>query len=280
MFESKTKKMAALILSSAFILTSCGTKKTTEDKNSSGYDRETIYQVSLLQDLTFGDYNGSVSVEELKKRGDTGIGTFDRLNGELVMVDGTVYRAAGDGSVEAVEDTETIPFSNVTFMDIDEKLDLTGVKDFEAVEEALDKKVTELGVNAFYMVRIDGTFSEMHVRSELAQEKPYKPLAEVLETDQTFFDYENIKGTVVALYTPPYMSDLNATGWHLHFISDDKTKGGHVLGLSIDNAVASIDTTHGFNMILPDSEEFVKSDFTIDQSEDIKKVEKNKTDGE
>lgn len=72
------------------------------------------------------------------------------------------------------------------------------------------------------MVRIDGVFPEMHVRSELAQEKPYQPLAKVLETDQTFYNFEDVKGTVVGLYCPAYMNMLNAVGWHFHFISDDR----------------------------------------------------------
>ena len=74
-------------------------------------NRETIYQVSLLQGLTLGDYNGSVSVADLKANGDTGIGTFDGLNGELIMSDGVVYRGLSDGSVEVVADDETIPFA-------------------------------------------------------------------------------------------------------------------------------------------------------------------------
>ncbi len=94
-------------------LTGCG-KDASETNN-----RESINQVSLLQGLTFGDYNGSLSAKEVKALGDTGIGTFDGLNGELVMLDGVIYRAAGDGSVEAVPDTETIPFCDVTFFDND-----------------------------------------------------------------------------------------------------------------------------------------------------------------
>ena len=77
-------------------------------------NKDVLYQVSLLQGLTNGDYYGSVPVTELKQHGDTGIGTFNKLNGELIMLDGGVYRAAGDGSVEAVSDEETIPFSIVT----------------------------------------------------------------------------------------------------------------------------------------------------------------------
>ena len=237
-------------------------------------DRESIFQVSLLQGLTFGDYHGSISASELKKRGDTGIGTFDGLNGELIMVDGSIYRAAGDGTVEEVEDTETIPFSNVTFIDKDETQDISDVADFESLTSILNDKVKELGSNKFYMIRIDGDFNMVNARSEYAQKEPYEPLADVLEHDQTFFDYENVKGTVVGLYCPPYMSELNATGWHLHFVSDDRTKGGHVLGLDIANATITWDYTDGFQMKLPDNDSFANFDLTIDQSEDIEKVEK------
>ena len=87
------------------------------------------------------------------------------------------------------------------------------------------------------------------------------------------FNYDNIAGTVVGLYCPDYMSGLNAAGWHLHFISSDKTKGGHVLDVDINSAKLSIDPTQGYNMQLPETEMFPTLDLTKDQSEDIKKVE-------
>lgn len=235
--------------------------------------RDVIFQVSLLQGLTLGDYYGSVSVSELKQRGDIGIGTFDALNGELIMVDGKVYRAAGDGSVEEVPDDETVPFANVTFLDADETLSLSGISDYNALCAELDELVAKRGENRFYVIRIDGTFGEMNVRSEYAQEEPYEPLVDVLKHDQTFFDYTDIEGTVVGLYCPPYMSDLNAVGWHLHFISKDKTRGGHVLGLSFEEATIIWDNTDGFEMRLPQNEMFNGFDLTVDQSEDIEDIE-------
>ncbi len=120
---------------------------------------------------------------------------------------------------------------------------------------------------------MDGTFSKMNVRSELPQKEPYKPLVEVLKTDQTFFNYENIEGTVVALYMPPYMGNLNTTGWHLHFISKDKTKGGHVLDLSISSSTITMDQTNGFELYLPNGDYFKSLDLTVDQDDDIKEVE-------
>lgn len=272
------KKKAAICALALMLamLTSCGdSSSATESKKEETpkTDRETIYQVSLLQGLTLGDYNGSVSVKELKEKGDTGIGTFEGVNGELIMVDGTVYRAKSDGSIETAPDDETIPFANVTFFDTDEKQDISDVSSIADLKKLLDEKVEKLGKNQFYMVRVDGTFKKMHARSELKQEKPYKPLAEALATDQREFSWDNIEGTVVALYCPEYMKDLNAAGWHLHFVSKDKKYGGHVLELDVDKAELKIDSTQGFNMQLPDTEMFPTLDLTKDQSDDIKKVE-------
>lgn len=273
------KRLISLLLT-ATILTACTSIEDVPAAQASAgavqeHDHDTICQISLLHGLLNGDYNGSISIGELKTYGDMGIGTFDGLDGELIMVDGVIYQAKGDGTVETPDDSMTIPFSNVTFFEPDEQLTVTDIDSFQALTEALDDKVEQLGVNRFYMVRIDATFSQMHVRSEYAQEEPYEPLVDVLETDQTFFDYEDIQGTVVALYCPVYMSELNNAGWHMHFISADRTQGGHVLDLSCDEAVITIDITDNFEMLLPDSSYFADTDFSVDRSDDVRRAETN-----
>ncbi len=275
------KKGFLLCMLAAAMLTSCGssassgkgsdTEKQKTEANSA--DRETVFQVSLLQGLTLGDYYGSVTVNDLKQNGDTGIGTFEGVNGELIMLDGTVYRALSDGSVETAPDDETIPFADVTFFDTDEKQDISSISGIDAFRKLLDEKIEKLGKNRFYMVRIDGVFQNIHARSELKQNEPYKPLAEALKTDQREFKWNDIEGSVVALYCPEYMNTLNAVGWHMHFISSDKSKGGHLLDLDINHAELKIDCTQGFNMLLPETKMFPTLDLTVDQSEDIKKVE-------
>lgn len=266
-------KKAKYLLSFSLLclaMASCNSNNKVQTNNN---DSETIHQISLLQGLMLGDYYGSISVKELKQMGDTGIGTFDKLNGELIMTDGVVYRAKGDGGVEIVDDSELIPFANVTIFDNDENSDLNNVKDLDDLLTILNNKVNNYNSNQYCMAKITGTFTKMNVRSELAQKAPYKPLVDVLKTDQTFFDYENVEGTVVALYMPPYMNTINTTGWHLHFISKDKTKGGHLLNLEINKSTLSLDYTSNFNMHLPDGEFFKSLDLTIDQEDDIKEVE-------
>lgn len=278
----KKRSISVLFCTAAMIfgLSACGSQPGTDSPTGTeaeaekvASDRDTFFQVSLLQGLTLGDYHGSVSVKELKRKGDIGLGTFDGLDGEMIMLDGSVYKAKGDGTVELADDSETIPFCGITFFDDDESWTVENIESYDKLLAILNKKVEENGVNRFYAARITGRFSQMNVRSEYAQEEPYKPLAQVLEKDQTFYDYSDIDGTIVAMYCPPYMSDLNATGWHLHFISDDKAKGGHVLGLQIEKADISLDLTDNFEMKLPDNDTFSDFDLTIDQSEDIKKVE-------
>lgn len=250
-------------------------KLKTIDHTPVAHRASTLFQVSLLQSLANGDYCGSVTIGQLQQHGDTGLGTFHRLNGELIMLDGITYRAAGDGSIEVVSDDETTPFSAVTFLHADETSTLQEVSDYDALLQALNQRVAARGINRFYMIRLDGLFGQMHTRSVYAQDEPYARLTEVLMREQTFFDDENIEGTVVGLYCPPYMSSLNAAGWHMHFISKDKTKGGHVLGLRISDAVLSWDDINSFALHLPQNEKFHQFDLTIDQSKDIALIETN-----
>lgn len=271
--------LTAFLLVMGVMLTACGGSTQGEAEGTGEGDeqaRDSLYQVSLLQDLTQGDYYGSVPVSTLKEKGDTGLGTFDKLNGELIMLDGEVYRADGEGNVEVVPDDETIPFAAVTFFDEDDTADISNVKNLNSLIKKLDKKYAEDAKNYFQMVKVTGTFDQMNVRSELAQEEPYKPLAEVMETDQRFFDYEDIEGTVVGLYCPVYMDKMNSAGWHFHFVSADGSKGGHIVDLALKEGTVAWDETAELEMDLPDEERFSEYDFSTDQSQDVKKVEKPK----
>ena len=253
MSKKATRWIAVLLASMLLSLTACSGQNvqssqtadnTADTSTAASQDKETIYQVALLQSLTQGYYDGIIKVSELKEHGDTGIGTFEGVNGEMIVIDGKVYQALSDGSVKEAADDETVPFSNVTFFESDVAADMTDISDIASFKSALDKTVNEKGRNMFYMIKVSGTFEKMYVRSELKQEKPYKSLDKALETDQREFSYENIAGTVVGLYCPDYMGGLNAVGWHFHFISDDRTKGGHILELSFKEAKAELDITY------------------------------------
>lgn len=236
-------------------------------------ERETINQIALLQSLTLGHFDGSITVKELKTLGDIGIGTFDGLNGEMIVLDGVVYRANQDLEINVVPDSETVPFSNVTFFEKDFSVKLNNVENKTALESILNKLVDKNGANSFYFVKIPATFNSITVRSEAGQQKPYPTLVQALEATQKERTFTNINGTIVGLYCPAYMGGLNTTGWHFHFISADKKFGGHVLELNLKTGSAMFDKTDNFNLKLPDKKNFQELNLAQDLSADIHKAE-------
>ena len=180
-----------LLIASALIgvIFTCGCAKSSTEA------RDVLYQVDLLQSLTAGQYDGAISVEDFMKHGDIGIGTFEGVNGEMIVLDGKIYQALYDGSVVEAAPTETIPFATITYMDSDIARNDFASADFEDLKNQLNAIVQENSINHFYMVRIDGTCKSVTVRSESKQEKPYKPLDEALADCQMEYTYDNCDGT-------------------------------------------------------------------------------------
>ncbi len=245
------------------------------DTSTATKETETVYQVSTLNALMLGYYDGIVTVGELLENGDTGLGTFDTLDGEMILLDGVVYQAKADGSVEIQSNDTTVPFCAVTFFEGDIALDgLADLGDIEAIKAVLDEAaLTETGnANLFYFAKITGDFAMVHVRSVPAQEKPYLTLAEIAASQPEFI-YENISGAIVAVRCPDYVEGINMPGWHLHFISDDGTKGGHLLDASLVEGAGQIDITTAFTLELPEDESFGALDLRSDLQEETKQVE-------
>ena len=237
-------------------------------------DRETIYQIALLQSLAMGYFDGSISVKDLKTHGDTGIGTFEGLDGEMIFLDGIVYRANRDCKINAMNDKDMVPFSNVTFFEKDFSVKLADVPDKAAFEKILNEHVDKHGRNSFYMIKVPALLNEILIRSESGSKEPYPTLVEALKT-QNEITPKNIRGTIVGLYCPDFMSSLNSTGWHFHFISADKKIGGHVLELNLKSGEVQFDKTDAFKMDLPKKENFHSLNFKNDMREDIRKAEQD-----
>ena len=236
-------------------------------------DRETINQVALLQSLALGYFDGSVTVKDWKTYGDTGIGTFEGLNGELIALDGVIYQGDQNCVAHVMKDTDKIPFSNITFFDKDFSVKLNNVSSKAALENKLNALVKKHGENSFYMIKIPAQYEEILIRSEAKQNEPYPTLVKALEATQKEVTKKNIRGTIVGLYCPQFMSSLNSVGWHFHFISDDKKFAGHVLELNIESGEAQFDKTENFAMRLPSKKNFGKLNFNADLREDIRKAE-------
>ncbi|MGV8905528.1 MAG: acetolactate decarboxylase [Acetobacterium sp.] len=209
--------------------------------------RDTLYQVSTISSLLAGNYEGFKSFAEVKEHGDVGIGTFNALDGEMVMIDNTVYKVKASGAVEVVADTDTTPFAAVSYFDNDVTQQLTVTASLDALEQELDKLI--VNKDLFYIFRVDATFNTIKTRSVPLQEKPYPVLSEAVK-QQSVFDNTAVTGTIIGLWCPEYIGGVNVPGYHFHFISADRSKGGHVLEVSFDQAQVAVDGTDGFVMNL------------------------------
>jgi acetolactate decarboxylase len=232
-----------------------------------------LYQISTLQALLAGYYQPSVTAAELLRHGDTGLGTFARADGEMIVLDGHVYQAGYDGTVSEADPSAGIPFGTVTFFHADQHGTMTAA-DMEDVRKKLDDLVS-LHSNRMAVVKMEGLFEMVHYRSGSAVPAGQDiPLADWLDGHQNEWTNDEIRGTAVGIYFPSWMDRVNAPGWHLHFLSADHCCGGHVLGMKVRDIQVSVSWCGGFEMVLPEGEQFEQLDLNRDQSQDIDRAEK------
>lgn len=233
-------------------------------------NKEVLFQDSTIGALLEGDYDGNITFAELARRGNFGIGTFDALDGEMAAFDGVFYQAKADGSVHVVAPSEKAPFAMVTFFETDKSLLVNKQMKKDEIEGYLDGFLPTK--NIFYAIRIDGNFSYVKARSVPRQKKPYPRLAEAVK-NQAVFEFSDIKGTIVGFRCPEYINGINVPGYHLHFISEDKSSGGHILDYSIKRAKVQVGGITDFYMALPESGKFFKSNQSEDRQKEVSQIE-------
>jgi len=135
-----------------------------------------------------------MTFDELAERGDFGIGCGDRLDGELIGIDGEWYLIRVDGRAYLVSGNATTPFAATTFFDQDVSVAIDAPMNLIALQNHVKSEFPS--ENLFYAVRVDGNFSHMMTRSVPAQERPYPRLVDVT-VNQTVFTFENVTGTAI-----------------------------------------------------------------------------------
>jgi acetolactate decarboxylase len=186
-----------------------------------------LFQASTIGALLEGAYEGDLTLAELAEHGDLGLGTLNGLDGEMIALDGRFYRADVDGIVAEVGGEARTPFAVVTRFSPAIEAELTGPLDHDDLLTALDELIPA-GV-ASCAIRIDGEFELVRARSVPPQHPPYRPLTEVV-AEQHVFELADVAGTMVGFRFPSYVEGIEVSGYHLHFLSADRDRGGHVLG--------------------------------------------------
>ena len=236
-----------------------------------------MFQVSTLQALALGYSRAVIKVGELMRHGDIGLGTFEDVNGEMIVVDGHCYRADENGMVSEADSEIGVPFSSVAFFNEDRRCEINKTDNIEKLKEWLDLRIEEdFGLNSMHIVRINGSFKRICARSESGYRAHHVTLKDALSETQRDFYFDNISGTLVCVYYPDYMDGINASGWHLHFISENRESGGHVFDLILEKGTAYFDKITNIEITLPHEPAFDTYALKGASKDEIKSVEQGK----
>jgi acetolactate decarboxylase len=187
----------------------------------------------------------------------------------MIFIDGEFYQVKSDGKIYQPADNIGTPFASVTYFENEQVFEVKN-KSYESFKLFADSLMqTE---NLFFAIKLTGKFSYIKTRSVPAQIKPYPPLLEVTK-NQPEFEATNISGQLVGFYCPKFVKGINVPEYHLHFISDDKKFGGHLLEFRLKSGSVTLDKIERFEMILPNEGDFLESEFETDRSGELKKVE-------
>ncbi|HEY0836892.1 MAG TPA: acetolactate decarboxylase [Azospirillum sp.] len=234
--------------------------------------RPPLYISAPIAALVEGIYREDTTVGQVRANGDFGIGTFNDLDGEMVMLDGIVYQLRADGAVAVMADSVQTPFACVTTFLGDTEERFAEPMAYAELEERL------LGLlpstNLVYAIRIDGRFARVRVRSVPRQEN-YRPLAEVAKT-QALFDFADLDGTLVGFWTPSFLSSVHVAGFHLHFLSADRRHGGHLLAADTQDVTIRLQHAPSVTLELPITLDFLTMEMTRDLHADIKAAERER----
>jgi len=203
-------------------------------------ENEALFQISSFNVFFEGNYDGNMTLSELEKQGDFGLGAMDQLDGELIGLEGEFYQIKLDGHAYPVSSQMTTPYAIVTFFETDESLAIEkGPVKYSTLKKSLDNLI--LNKTHFYAIRIDGEFESVKIRSVPAQKKPYRRLTKIVKREQKIQEIEGVKGTMVGFWFPRYICGINIPGYHFHFITEDRKRGGHLLDCRLMRGEVRID---------------------------------------
>lgn len=264
----------AFLLPCLACATSCsGYRPAPATDPSSATDPDRITQVSVINALMIGRYDGTVPIPELLRYGDFGIGTLDHLDGELIILDGRAYQVRGDGAIAEVGPDRSTPFAAVTPFEGTDRIACPPVETLEALDARLDEMLPQK--NSFVAIRIDGEFASLTLRSVHRQEPPYPPLAEVAKS-QSVWSREGVSGTLIGIRSPAWVGGLNVPGYHWHFLSSDRKVGGHVLDCRIREGEVRYDVCRDWLVKLDHSAGADGADLNQNLSRQLHQVESSR----
>lgn len=220
-----------------------------------------MFQTSLISSLAQGVFEDDMTLAELLGEGSFGLGTFNELDGEMVVLDGVCYQLRSDGSVSVPRlDTHT-PYAVVTNFVPSLRQEVPQSVVRHGISEIIDSMLPSR--NYMYALRITGDFDWVTTRTVERQERPYPRLVDATDGEDVV-RFENVRGVVAGFRTPLYEAAISVAGCHAHFIDEARTVGGHLIDFEMRHGVAEVCIGTDLALRLPLTTAFENADLTPD----------------
>jgi acetolactate decarboxylase len=230
-----------------------------------------VYQTSTMGALLDGVYDGDVTIGELLQHGDFGLGTFNGLDGEMLVLDGVCYQLRGDGSAHPADPDQRTPFAVVTWFDADRSFEVSHSVDRAGLKALIDETLPS--VNLIVAVRVTGEFRLIRTRTVTEQHRPYPPFTEATQ-DQQEVTFRDVTGTLGGFRMPDYEQGVSVAGYHSHFVDAERRHGGHALDYLLNPGRVEISVRSDLHLSLPRTPEFLAAELNrSDMDSQIRQTE-------
>jgi acetolactate decarboxylase len=219
-------------------------------------DPDEIFQTSTLEALLDGVYDGDVSIREVLRHGDFGLGTFNSLDGEMLVLDGICYQLRSDGSATVADLEELTPFAAVTWFHPDHTIDVSEPLDRAALRALIDESLDS--TNLMVAVRVTGEFAMMRTRTVTKQQRPYRTFT-LATQDQREVTFTGVTGTLAGFRMPDYEQGISVAGYHSHFADEDRHHGGHALDYRLVHGTVDISVRSELHLSLQRTPQFLRA---------------------
>jgi len=223
------------------------------------HEPHVLFQASTIGALLDGAYEGDATFAELAEHGDLGLGTVNGLDGEMIALDGRFFRADLHGAIHELDTSARTPFAVVDWFQPTVEFELGRATGHEGLLAEVERHAPAGAVAL--ALRVDGAFDLVKARSVPKQEPPYRPLAAVV-ADQHVFELTDVEGSLVGFRFPDYSQGIEVSGYHLHFITAARDRGGHVLECRPRQGRVRLDPSADLHVELPEGVDIAAPDLS------------------
>jgi acetolactate decarboxylase len=241
---------------------------------TSGIPRHTVFQTSLMSALLDGVYDGELTIGELLQHGDFGLGTFNALDGEMVILDSVCYQLHSGGGVRVAGPEQRTPFAVVVNFVPSIHAELPE----HCTREDVSNIVGELtgSDNYLYAIKVSGQFDWVRTRTVVRQTKPYRPLKSVTK-GEPMVQFDDVSGVIAGFRTPLYEQGIGVPGGHVHFLDGNRVRGGHALDYVVRRGTLQVCLGTDLHLALPLTDAFRNAHLTPDDlAEQVQQTESHR----